>query len=88
MLDRETEGGYRYRENIKQTAKGIVQIDITGEVFNTHEVIRVRNPTDLADLEKTPLTEFIWKKFDEHVIEGHKRKLKIAGIDEENGRKD
>jgi len=78
---RETEMGYRIRENIKQTAKGVVQVDITGEVFNTHEVVTVKNATDLADIEKTPLTEFIWKKFDSHVKEAHKRKLEVAGVD-------
>ena len=73
----------RIRENLKQSTKNIVTVDLTVEFTNGDKINVSDNPQDLADVTTKDIETEIWDRYERLHKIGRARGMKIAG-DEKN----
>jgi len=73
----------RIRENLKESAKGVVQRELTVEFMNGDKINLSLNPKDLADVVTKEIETDIWDRYEKLGELGRKRGFKIAGDNNE-----
>jgi len=69
----------RIRENLKTTAKGIVQRELTVEFVNGDHIEMSKNPDDLADTTSKEIETDIWDRYEKLGKIGRDRGFTMAG---------
>jgi len=67
----------RIRENLKESAKGIVQRELTVE-FNNGDSLKIENKADLADVRLKEIETEIWDRYEKLGKIGRDRGFKMA----------
>ena len=78
-----TEVVQRIRENLKQSTKNIVTVDLTVEFTNGDKINVSDNPQDLADVTTKDIETEIWDRYERLHKLGRERGMTMAG-DEKN----
>ncbi len=73
----------RIRENLKQSTKNIVTVDLTVEFTNGDKINVSDNPQDLADVTTKDIETEIWDRYERLHKIGRERGMIMAG-DEKN----
>jgi len=68
----------RIRENLKQSTKNIVTVELTVE-FKNDETKKIENKEDLADIKEVQLETEIWDRYEKLQQIGRDRGHTIAG---------
>jgi len=74
----------RIRENLKQSTKNIVTVDITVEFTNGDKLVVSKNPDDLGDVKLRGIETEIWDRYEKLQKIGRERGMVIAGDEVKN----